>query len=163
MWHHSRMTEDRTRRDFLAHLSQRQEQDLNPFWHLCLIQSQKNPTMIAIPESLQTSIPAFHHSWRLELLPNVSPNVPCYSASSWLLLSPWTGLFLSSSQQPFTCFEDLTMFHVSLLPFKQTIPFAFFRKSSGGLPPPFHLFTPALLSWSVSSLEWDAPNWKYQV
>lgn len=157
MWHHSTITEDRTKRDFLAHLSQRREQELHPSWHLCLIQSQKTPTMIAIPESLQTSIPAFHYSQRSELLSNVSPNFPCYSASLWLLVSPGTGLFLSSSQQPFMCFEDLTMFHLSLLSFKRTIPSSFLLKSSGALPPSFLLLSPG----SASSLQWDAPNWKW--
>lgn len=81
-------------------------------------------------------------TWHPELLPNVSPNIPCYSTSSWLLLSPQAGLFHSYSQQPFAYLEDLTTFHLGLLSFKQTIPSAFFCKSSRALPPSFLLFPP---------------------
>lgn len=107
--------------------------------------------MTAILESVQTSIPAFHHFWRPELLPNTSPNLPCYSVRSWLVLSPWTGLFLSSSQQPFTYFEDLTIFHLSLLFFKQAIPSTFLCKSSSAFPPSF----PLLFLGSGPRLLWN--------
>lgn len=57
-------------------------------------------------------------------------------------LGPQAGLFHSYSQQPFAYLEDLTTFHLGLLSFKQTIPSAFFCKSSRALPPSFLLFPP---------------------
>jgi len=55
MWHHSRIMEHRARRGFLAHLLQRLG-DRSPSWDVCLIQSSKLPTVIAIPESLQRDL-----------------------------------------------------------------------------------------------------------